>query len=209
MIINPQNVQPPAKKQTYSNHSHTDRKAILSDIAKIEDALKGSSSADYEKLHKYLDGKYQHCIAGWGMSMWGYVIDRGFRYSYLSPDALKDNLSMMKPKLEAFLNGWNSTTSLSNGSQVSAPDVNVTVNNNVTVNISFEQVLAQIEDMTSLTDEQTEEAKEKVLEIQSVVNSNGSKKSKWEKIKPILVWLADKSFDVAMTILPLLLKVQG
>ena len=89
------------------------------------------------------------------------------------------------------------------------PDVNVTVNNNVTVNITFEQVRAKIEDMTSLTDEQTKEALEKVSEIESVVKGEGSKKTKWEKIKPILTWLADKSFDVAMTILPLLLQVQG
>ena len=52
-------------------------------------------------------------------------------------------------------------------------------------------------------------ALEKVSEIESVVKGEGSKKSKWEKIKPILTWLADKSFDVAMTILPLLLQVQG
>lgn len=91
----------------------------------------------------------------------------------------------------------------------SVPDVNVTVNNNVTVTITFEQVRAKIEDMTSLTDEQTKEALEKVSEIESVVKGEGSKKSKWEKIKPILTWLADKSFDVAMTILPLLLQVQG
>ena len=50
---------------------------------------------------------------------------------------------------------------------------------------------------------------EKVAEIESVVRGAGSKKSKWEKIKPILTWLADKSFDVAMTILPLLLQVKG
>ena len=49
----------------------------------------------------------------------------------------------------------------------------------------------------------------KVSEIESVVKGEGSKKSKWEKIKPILTWLADKSFDIAMTILPLLLQVQG
>ena len=63
--------------------------------------------------------------------------------------------------------------------------------------------------MTSLTDEQTQDILSKVNEIESVVNSGSSKKSKWEKIKPILIWLADKSFDVAMTVLPLLLKVQS
>jgi hypothetical protein len=107
------------------------------------------------------------------------------------------------------MHGWNTAKQPARYAQPASPDVNVTVNNNVTVNITFEQVRAKIEDMTSLTDEQTKEALDKVSEIESVVKGDGNKKSKWEKIKPILVWLADKSFDVAMTILPLLLQVQG
>lgn len=99
------------------------------------------------------------------------------------------------------------TTSL--GNKNGAPDVNVTVNNSITVTITFEQVRSQIEEMTSLTDEQTQEALEKVSEIETVVKGDDNKKSKWEKIKPILVWLADKSFDVAMAMLPLLMQVKG
>ena len=49
---------------------------------------------------------------------------------------------------------------------------------------------------------------EKIDEIESIIKEDDSKKTKWEKFKPILTWLADKSFDVAMTILPLLLKMQ-
>ena len=141
--------------------------------------------------------------------MWGYGDGIGFAYDMLGMDSLKENLTMMKPKLEAFIYGWNAAKQPSKYVPQTAPDVNVTVNNSVTVNITFEQVRAKIEDMTSLTDEQTKEALEKVSEIESVVKGDGSKKSKWEKIKPILTWLADKSFDVAMTILPLLLQVQG
>lgn len=88
-------------------------------------------------------------------------------------------------------------------------NVNVSNNNEINISISFEEVRKQIEDMTSLTEAQTKEALNKVSEIESVVKGDGNKKSKWEKIKPILIWLADKSFDVAMTILPLLLQVQG
>lgn len=140
--------------------------------------------------------------------MYGYFDGHGFDYELLGIDSLKENLLTMKPKLEAFMHGWNAIVRLARPAPVSVPDVNVTVNNNVTVNITFEQVREKIEDMTSLTDEQTKEALDKVSEIESVVNGEGSKKAKWEKIKPILTWLADKSFDVAMTILPLLLQVQ-
>lgn len=62
--------------------------------------------------------------------------------------------------------------------------------------------------MTFLTEEQTQEVLEKISEIEKVVRGSESKKTKWETIKPVLVWLADKSFDVGMTLLPLLLQLK-
>ena len=141
--------------------------------------------------------------------MWNYSKDNGFNYYLMGNDAMIDNLNQMKPKLEAYALGWNMSKKSSPSSSTTTPNVNVTVNNEINISITFEQVREKIEDMTSLTDEQTKEALEKVSEIESVVKGEGSKKTKWEKIKPILTWLADKSFDVAMTILPLLLQVQG
>ena len=199
----------PTKVQIEASNQHKQEKEIRSDILKIDAIVAAADQAKVLELHRYLDGKYQYCIADWGKSMWGFTAEVGFAYDILDVDSLKENLSMMKPKLEAFMHGWNTTKQFSRYTSSTTPDVNVTVNNNVTVNITFEQVRAKIEDMTSLTDEQTKEALDKVSEIESVVKGDGSKKSKWEKIKPILTWLADKSFDVAMTILPLLLQVQG
>lgn len=48
---------------------------------------------------------------------------------------------------------------------------------------------------------------DKISEIEEVVKSKDSKKSKWEKVKPVLTWLADKSCDVGIALLPLLLKI--
>ncbi len=202
-------IKAPTKAQIEASNQHKQEKEIRSDILKIDAIATVDDQAKVLELHRYLDGKYQHCIADWGKSMWGYGEQIGFAYDMLGMDSLKENLTMMKPKLEAFMHGWNAAKQPARTITPSAPDVNVTVNNNVTVNITFEQVRAKIEDMTSLTDEQTKEALDRVSEIESVVKGEGSKKFKWEKIKPILAWLADKSFDVAMTILPLLLQVQG
>ena len=199
----------PTKAQIEASNDHKREKAVRADIHKIEALTDVYDQTQILELHRYLDGKYQYCIADWGKSMWGYIDGIGFAYDGLDTDSLKENLAMMKPKLEAFMHGWNTAKQPARYIPPTAPDVNVTVNNNVTVNITFEQVRAKIEDMTSLTDEQTKEALDKVSEIEYVVKGDGSKKSKWEKIKPILTWLADKSFDIAMTILPLLLQVQG
>lgn len=199
----------PTKAQIDASNDHKREKTIRADIHKIEAVLQSTNTNEVIAVHRYLDGKYQYCIADWGKSMFGYLEGQGFDYEYLGMDSLKENLQTMIPKLEAFMHGWNASSRTAMPMPVNAPDVNVTVNNNVTVNITFEQVRAKIEDMTSLTDDQTKEALRKISEIEEVVKGAGTKKSKWEKIKPILTWLADKSFDVAMTILPLLLQVQG
>ncbi len=199
----------PTKSEVEASNMMKKERAIMQDIITIQKALSSGDADELLRLHRNLDGKYQYCIADWGKSMWGYAVGIGFAYDMLDAGSLRDNLEMMKPKLEAFMYGWNTAKQPTRYASHSIPDVNVTVNNNVTVNITFEQVRAKIEDMTSLTEEQTKEALDKVSEIESVVKGEGSKKSKWEKVKPILTWLADKSFDVAMTILPLLLQVQG
>lgn len=183
-------------------------KAVKADKKRIDEALASNDEAMLKATHVDIDGKYGAYILDWGKSMYAYGEELGFDYEWLSKDSLIHNLTLMKSRIEGYFLGFERQTN-----RTYAPNNNVSVNvnntNEVNVSVSFEDVRKQIEDMTSLTDEQTQEALSKVSEIESVVNGTGSKKSKWEKVKPILIWLADKSFDVAMTILPLLIKVQG
>ena len=62
--------------------------------------------------------------------------------------------------------------------------------------------------MPALSTAETEEILQKIDELQTIIHSGDSKKSKWAKIKPFLTWLADKSVDVGITLLPLILKIQ-
>ena len=114
------------------------------------------------------------------------------------------NLKMMKAKLETYKYQMNAV-------QLPKPEVSnsqvVNVTNSMNVNITFEQVRKEVEEMTSLTNEQTQEVLDKISEIEEVVKSKDSKKSKWEKVKPVLAWMADKSCDVGIALLPLLLKI--
>lgn len=202
-------MKPPTKAQIDAANQKKQEREIRYDISKINELFDSTDYSSVLELHRCLDGKYQYCIADWGKSMRGYVEGNGFNYEDLDILSLQENLKMMKFKLEAFSFGWNAIQHSKSVVPVNGPDVNVTVNNSVTVNVTFEQVRDQINDMTSLTDAQTQEALEKVAEIEAVVKGAGSKKSKWERIKPVLVWLADKSFDVAMAMLPLLMQVKG
>ena len=184
---------------------------VQNDINRIENILKENiTKDDLLNLHREIDGRYQSCILNWyqGLDPVYYFKDKPAildydRLSGYGDKYIKENLSMMKSKLETYIFGMNAVY------VPEAPSTTVNVNTSVNLNITFEQVRSQIEDMTSLTDEQTEEILNKISEIEATVNSAGTKKSKWEKIKPVLTWLADKSFDVAMKILPLILKVNG
>lgn len=182
-------------------------KAVKADKKRIDQALSSNDEATLRATHMDIDGKYGAYIPDWGKSMYAYGEDLGFNYEWLDKNSLIHNLTLMKSRIEGYSLGFERQ---SNHTYASNNNVNVSVSNNneINISISFEEVRKQIEDMTSLTETQTQEALDKVSEIESVVQGDGGKKSKWEKIKPILTWLADKSFDVAMTILPLLLKVQ-
>lgn len=179
-------------------------KMINNDIQRIEEADR-KSYTEQLNLHRELDGRYQACIKNWFSGL--FAINANLSQVYYrkledNPCEIINNLNMMKAKLESFRFRANAIT------EPEGASTNVKVITNVNLNVTFEQVRSQIKDMTSLTDEQTNEVLAKVDEIEDVVNGNGNKKSKWEKIKPVLVWLADKSFDVAMKLLPLLLKIQ-
>ena len=100
-------MKPPTKAQIEASNNYKREKEILRDIHKIDVAIQNADPAEMESLHRYLDGKYQYGIADWGKSMYGYVDGHGFKYEWLGADSIKDNLSTMKPKLEAFMHGWN------------------------------------------------------------------------------------------------------
>ena len=201
-------IKPPTKAQIEAANVHKQEKAIRSDIYKIDTALQKADPDEMESLHRYLDGKYQYAIADWDKSMLCYVKGHGFKYEWLDPTAIKANLSTMRPKLEAFMLGWNAVGSVARPTYPSAPDVNVTVNNNVTVNISFEQVREQIEDMTALSRAQTDEILEKINELEEISKEKSSRKTKWEKVKPIIAFALDKGADVAIAILSLVMQMK-
>lgn len=179
-------------------------KMINEDIARIEDEVSNGNDESRWNLFRELDGRYQVCIKDFYRGMWesSHSGDKlWFPQLKENPAYVLDNLKLVKSKLETFRFQANAI----NLPQLPATQVNV--NNNINISITFEEVREKIEDMTSLTNEETEEILAKISEIEDVVKSSDKKKTKWEKVKPVLVWLADKSFDVGKELLPLLLKL--
>lgn len=180
-------------------------KMVQNDIERISDSLTNYGSNQWQ-LFRELDGRYQACIKDWYRGMWESTRDGSalfFTELKNHPQEIADNLMLIRSKLETFQYQMNATAL----PDLPATQVNVTTN--IGVNITFEEVRSQVEEMSSLTDEQTQEILEKINEIEETVKSTDSKKSKWEKVKPVLKWLADKSYDVGMTLLPLVLNIQS
>ena len=177
---------------------------IKEDIARIEDEVSNGNDESRWNLFRELDGRYQVCIKDYYRGMWesSHSGDKlWFPQLKEKPAYVLDNLKLVKSKLETYRFQANAI----NLPQL--PTTQVNVNNNINISITFEEVREKIEDMTSLTNEETEEILVKISEIEDVVKSDDKKKTKWEKIKPVLVWLADKSCDVGTALLPLLLNI--
>lgn len=177
---------------------------ICSDIKRIEESSDLSSEEKF-KLHRVLDGRYQACVKDWYMGLWGSSID-GTKMHYTalrdSMSSIQENLEMMKAKLETFKYHMNA---------ISLPEptaTNITVNNTVNISLSFEEAKQKIEDMAALNREQTDEILAKIDELERISNERISRKSKWEKVKPIISFALDKGADVAIAILSLVLQMK-
>lgn len=156
------------------------------------------------KLHRELDGRYQACIKNWYVGLWwANNAATSVWYGSLkdSPKSVRENLEMMKAKLETFRYQMNAVAG-----ETPSQQINVTTNVNVTV--TFEQVREKIEDMTALNREQTNEAIEKVNELEAISRENISRKSKWEKVKPIIAFAMDKGADLGIAILTLIVQMK-
>lgn len=65
----------------------------------------------------------------------------------------------------------------------------------------------KIKECESLTEEETKEALKYLKELKEIYESKGNRKSKWEKAKKILIWLADKSVDIAIAFFPIITSI--
>lgn len=76
-----------------------------------------------------------------------------------------------------------------------------------TLNITFSEAKERVENMTSLKEDEIQDILERIDELESIINSSERKTKKWDNAKEIIKWIADKSVDVGLTLLPLLLKM--
>ena len=194
------------------------KRDIDKDINSIKDVLNNKNVEEMLKVHKYMDSKYQSKINTWGLSQYGWSDDLGFAYVLIGESGISENLENMIGKLEGYkqdldlrayeiFNGKSSSgVKIYNNNKNSNSNTNT---NTITNTVNFNAVLQNIKDNESLTEEQTKEALQKLEELKTIYKSKDSKKTKWAKVKPIMIWLADKSVDVGIAFLPLITSMFG
>lgn len=185
------------------------KREVKADIIKIEEALNSSNSELLRDVHMMIDGKYQTKIEKWGLSQSYWRDSQGFIYAALDYSSLVHNLKNMKSKLEGYIQDIDLKPLTVNQPTKSVNFYNKNennINNNIS-NVSFYSIEQEIKECESLTDEETKEALQKLKELEKIYNSGESRKSKWEKSKKILIWLADKSVDIAIAYFPAIMSI--
>lgn len=78
----------------------------------------------------------------------------------------------------------------------------------IDIKLSIENCLKDLEDCESVSEEEISEIKGQMAEIQKLLeNKRGNKKSIREKIKDALKWIAEKSTDVMIAVLPTVITI--
>ncbi|MDD2505318.1 MAG: hypothetical protein PHF21_03490 [Bacilli bacterium] len=144
-------------------------------------------------------------------------IRRGFTYDpYLSDSSEQNEVSNVKVllgKLELILaKGKNVEEPINQESNINSyPHININnINNNtntINIELEFESIIESINKDTHIGRNEKDEIINKVKELEKIAKQKEDKCKKWEKIKPIAIWLFDKGVDVAIQLLPLILQI--
>lgn len=120
-----------------------------------------------------------------------------------------ENIKIIKSKLEYLLNRVDNpdlyNDSKSSGITISTVNNN-TNSNNVSLNMSVEDIKSNIDNNTYLSDSDKSELLKKLDEILELQNSKDNKAQKWNKAKKILEFLLDKGADIAIMYIPQILS---
>ena len=120
-----------------------------------------------------------------------------------------ENVKIIKSKLEYLLNRSDNPDLCNNQNNPGITISNVNNNNNtnsINFSMNIEDIKANIEENTYLSDYDKEELLNKLEEIVELQKSKDSKSKKWDKAKKILAFLLDKGADIAIMYIPQILK---
>jgi len=194
---------------------------ILNDIKRITDTIQQNQFSEIQELYQEIQLTYKNELTDLEGSLLP-LHDLSVRFKNLSrdphdqlprneyPENYTKNLKVIRGRLELLLD--NDIDSSENKS------LNITIHNDnkssatnsviMNINITFEDVKNQINTMEdALGYDEVQLINSKIDELQIIVESNAKKSEKWKNAKAIGKWIFDRSVDVGIALLPLLLKI--
>lgn len=194
---------------------------ILKDIKRITDTIAQNQFPEIQELYQELYATYKseltdlegsllplHDLSSRFMNFNRDPHDQLPRTEY--PANYIKNLKVIRGRLELLLDndkesGENKSLNITiNNDNKSSATNSVTMN----INITFEDVKNQINSMEDVLGyDEVQLINSKIDELQKIVESSTKKSEKWKSIKEIGKWIFDKSVDVGIALLPLLLKI--
>lgn len=182
------------------------------DLEKLKSVIADCNNCEMEEneklvLYKDITGKYHAYIPRLSDGLYGFYQQTAI-YDDVSGEALFHNLRQVYNKMLSFKALGYPT--LKDNAPQSAPIVQITNKNenHNDINISISDIRNRIENMSALKDSEIDEILNKIDELEKIIQSSERKTKKWENAKEIVKWIAEKSVDVGMVLLPLVLKIK-
>lgn len=175
------------------------KRIIDTDIEKCKKEIKSGNQKSRFDLLCILDAKYSHIIDGFASGL------RSMAYDKDGSIVLK-NIEMLLQQIELF-KAMEYTNAYS-AKENSSIEIHNNNSNVINMNVTFDEVRENIENMSALRDSEIEEILSKIDELEKIVQSKDRKSKKWERAKDIVKWIADKGVDVGIAFLPLLFQIQ-
>lgn len=180
------------------------KKQFKNDLKELDQTLMEVERYSLDKLnekYRILIAKYSKIVPNFGDNIIGYRRSDGF-YFDVDKDDIKNNLKNMYEKMNIFMKLGFMGLDKDESRKTPLLQINNNNQNNIEVNLTFEQLKEKAENLTSVKDEEIDEILNKINEIEEICKSNDRKAKKWEKIKNILIWIMDKGVDVAIQLIP-------
>ncbi len=181
-----------------------------------EDIQEGENLDDEDKAYYItkISEKYSNCISfSKGVQN---LVQNTLAEKWVDENTVDSLHGAVLEKLRLYLHDLCSSQEKSRQNKKTTPQINVVQNNNQSNNqqfavdfkVSVEECYKSLDDCETLSQNETDEIKKQLDEIQNLLkDKKGKKKTIKEKLSSMLKWVADKGTDAMIALLPTLVSI--
>ncbi len=198
--------------ENQNNNKNMFIETVKSDISSIDSIL------SYIETNGYCNDRTRSLISELVAIYESYIPDienatNYYREKYfgtsISGEDLKSDLKIIRGKLELF---WRDNCTPTDYYKNKSSNINVHNHNinsnkvNIDIYQEFKLVRDEIKNTGYLTQEEIEDILKRIDQIEGTYKSDNTKPEKWNKLKSCMNWLSTKGVDIALKLMPLIMK---